>query len=367
MMRAAEQGAFRLLYLSPERLARADTIGWLRARSAGLLRHRRSPLHLRMGPRIPPRIPPAQLAAPRTFPISPSPPSPPAPPAACGTTSWTSSSFAIRTSTSPASTAPTCATWCEQCDKPRTAAAAGRPARLRGRERHRLRAHHRAGGRDRRLPGRARHRRRSLPRPDGDRHAAAQPGALDERRGARAGGHHRLRPGDQQARRARGDPHRRCPNPSSSITRKRAAPAATACPPIACCCGSPRTSGCWPISSTRLNDPAEKERAWQRYHAVRRFAESGRCRHLQICTHFGQIPKWQRCEMCDVCGNLPEWLDGGRSRRERRRNASAPPAPKPSASSRPSAAPPPKPGARRAPKPQPAPPRRARPRADRLL
>ena len=30
VMRAATQGAFRLLYLSPERLARADTIGWLR-------------------------------------------------------------------------------------------------------------------------------------------------------------------------------------------------------------------------------------------------------------------------------------------------------------------------------------------------
>jgi DNA-binding CsgD family transcriptional regulator len=29
---------------------------------------------------------------------------------------------------------------------------------------------------------------------------------------------------------------------------------------------------------------------------------------LQICTHFGQTPKWQRCEMCDVCGNIPEWL-----------------------------------------------------------
>ena len=57
-----------------------------------------------------------------------------------------------------------------------------------------------------------------------------------------------------------------------------------------------------------LNDRDEKERAWQRYHAVRRFAESGTCRHLQICTHFGQTPKWQRCEMCDACGNLPEWL-----------------------------------------------------------
>jgi ATP-dependent DNA helicase RecQ len=58
----------------------------------------------------------------------------------------------------------------------------------------------------------------------------------------------------------------------------------------------------------KLEDPDEKERAWQRYHAVRRFAESARCRHLQICQHFGQIPKWQRCDMCDVCGNAPEWL-----------------------------------------------------------
>ena len=64
VMRAATQGAFRLLYLSPERLARPDTAAWLRAYPAGLLRHRRSPLHLRMGPRIPPRIPPAQPAAP---------------------------------------------------------------------------------------------------------------------------------------------------------------------------------------------------------------------------------------------------------------------------------------------------------------
>src|SRR5213079_3279221 len=31
VMRAAAQGAFRLLYLSPERLARQDTIGWLQS------------------------------------------------------------------------------------------------------------------------------------------------------------------------------------------------------------------------------------------------------------------------------------------------------------------------------------------------
>jgi ATP-dependent DNA helicase RecQ len=58
----------------------------------------------------------------------------------------------------------------------------------------------------------------------------------------------------------------------------------------------------------QLKDPAEAERAWQRYHAVRNFVESNRCRHLQICHHFGQTPKWERCDMCDVCGNVPDWL-----------------------------------------------------------
>jgi ATP-dependent DNA helicase RecQ len=70
----------------------------------------------------------------------------------------------------------------------------------------------------------------------------------------------------------------------------------------------PKDAGLLAYFIEKLNDPGEKERAWQRYHAVRRFAESARCRHLQICTHFGQIPKWQRCEMCDVCGNVPEWI-----------------------------------------------------------
>ena len=70
----------------------------------------------------------------------------------------------------------------------------------------------------------------------------------------------------------------------------------------------PKDAGLLAYFIEKLNDPAEKERAWQRYHAIRRFVEGDRCRHLQICTHFGQVPKWQRCEMCDVCGNIPEWL-----------------------------------------------------------
>ena len=71
----------------------------------------------------------------------------------------------------------------------------------------------------------------------------------------------------------------------------------------------PKDTGLLAYFIDQLQDPQEKERAWQRYHAVRRFVESARCRHLQICNHFGQVPKWTRCDMCDVCGNRPAWLD----------------------------------------------------------
>jgi len=84
----------------------------------------------------------------------------------------------------------------------------------------------------------------------------------------------------------------------------------------------------------KLQDAAEKERAWQRYHTVKRFVESSRCRHHQICMHFGQTPKWERCEMCDVCGNQPEWLTAPLEslavKKKRKPKASEPlPAPEP--------------------------------------
>jgi len=122
----------------------------------------------------------------------------------------------------------------------------------------------------------------------------------------------------------------------------------------------PKDVGLLAFFIEKLTDPDEKERSWQRYHAVRRFAESSRCRHLQICTHFGQIPKWQRCEMCDVCGNLPEWMKTPaeadievkkrKRRKERRPETVAPPAPPPVA-----AGPEPPPIPRAAPSPLPRP------------
>jgi ATP-dependent DNA helicase RecQ len=59
----------------------------------------------------------------------------------------------------------------------------------------------------------------------------------------------------------------------------------------------------------QITDPAEKERAWQRYHDICRYAKSSRCRHRQICLHFGETPKWNSCAACDICGAAPNWLE----------------------------------------------------------
>jgi len=60
--------------------------------------------------------------------------------------------------------------------------------------------------------------------------------------------------------------------------------------------------------ANQILDAAERDRAWRRYHTIREFAESGKCRHRQICEHFGETPKWTSCGACDVCGSAPEWL-----------------------------------------------------------
>jgi ATP-dependent DNA helicase RecQ len=57
-----------------------------------------------------------------------------------------------------------------------------------------------------------------------------------------------------------------------------------------------------------IADPAETQRAWERYHRICDFAQTAQCRHRQICLHFGETPKWATCGACDVCGSVPEWL-----------------------------------------------------------
>jgi ATP-dependent DNA helicase RecQ len=60
--------------------------------------------------------------------------------------------------------------------------------------------------------------------------------------------------------------------------------------------------------ANQITDAAERERAWERYRIIREFVESKRCRHRQICGHFGEAPKWETCDACDVCGSAVEWM-----------------------------------------------------------
>src|SRR5579863_1359881 len=60
--------------------------------------------------------------------------------------------------------------------------------------------------------------------------------------------------------------------------------------------------------ANQITDAEERNRAWERYRIIREFVESKKCRHRQICTHFGETPKWETCEACDVCGSVAEWL-----------------------------------------------------------
>src|SRR6202162_4276318 len=58
----------------------------------------------------------------------------------------------------------------------------------------------------------------------------------------------------------------------------------------------------------KISDDAERERASERKRVISRFADSSGCHHREICLHFGETPKWQRCGNCDNCGARPEWL-----------------------------------------------------------
>jgi ATP-dependent DNA helicase RecQ len=58
----------------------------------------------------------------------------------------------------------------------------------------------------------------------------------------------------------------------------------------------------------KISDDAERERSWERKRIISRFVDSRNCRHRLICLHFGETPKWQRCTNCDNCGTKPAWL-----------------------------------------------------------
>jgi ATP-dependent DNA helicase RecQ len=96
-----------------------------------------------------------------------------------------------------------------------------------------------------------------------------------------------------------------------------------------------------------IADREEQSRAWERYREITGFAESDACRHLQICRHFGERPKWTACNSCDACGVRLAWLEEPvavpRRARRKRAKLSVPSAAAPAAG----------PGMREAPRPLP--------------
>jgi len=74
----------------------------------------------------------------------------------------------------------------------------------------------------------------------------------------------------------------------------------------------------------QITDREERERAWQRYHEVENFVNSSECRQLRICRHFGESPRWEKCGRCDTCARTPDWLAEAARPRKRRRSRPGP-------------------------------------------
>jgi ATP-dependent DNA helicase RecQ len=60
----------------------------------------------------------------------------------------------------------------------------------------------------------------------------------------------------------------------------------------------------------QIGDSQEKDRAWGRYHQIQHFVGAQQCRQKEICNHFGEVTKWDRCGVCDICAGTPKWLAG---------------------------------------------------------
>jgi ATP-dependent DNA helicase RecQ len=60
---------------------------------------------------------------------------------------------------------------------------------------------------------------------------------------------------------------------------------------------------------SQIGDGKEKERAWQRFHEIRELVDRDVCRQFEICSHFGERPKWTSCGKCDVCAGLPDSIE----------------------------------------------------------
>jgi ATP-dependent DNA helicase RecQ len=71
----------------------------------------------------------------------------------------------------------------------------------------------------------------------------------------------------------------------------------------------------------QIGDAEERDRAWQRYREVEDFVSSRQCRQRHICLHFGETPRWESCNICDQCAATPGWLEVEEEKRRRKQSA----------------------------------------------
>ncbi|MGH9414063.1 MAG: RecQ family ATP-dependent DNA helicase [Terriglobales bacterium] len=84
-----------------------------------------------------------------------------------------------------------------------------------------------------------------------------------------------------------------------------------------------RDAGLLAHFAQETEDAAERERCWQRFHEIRNFVTAAACRHRQICTHFGERWKLDGCAACDVCGYEPAYWGAAEPVAERSRRRAA--------------------------------------------
>jgi ATP-dependent DNA helicase RecQ len=58
----------------------------------------------------------------------------------------------------------------------------------------------------------------------------------------------------------------------------------------------------------QCEDAGEQRRGWQRWRDIKEFVSADACRARALCLHFGEEPKWEACGKCDICAGAPDWL-----------------------------------------------------------
>jgi ATP-dependent DNA helicase RecQ len=54
-------------------------------------------------------------------------------------------------------------------------------------------------------------------------------------------------------------------------------------------------------------DSFTREKGWQQYRSIEKYATGKQCRQRTLCEHFGEKTKWDKCGQCDSCAGEYAW------------------------------------------------------------